>query len=121
MPIALQTLELQPKVKYQSNQNRRSLSRNNRDPNTSRKNIYKNFIRDLNRLVYWICVGTLSFQLWMCIDKYSSSPSYYETKNLKQRSAKFPDITLCSNKYPPWDGATLQVLSLKHKICCSKV
>ena len=66
-------------------------------------------------------LAMLGFQIHLCLQKYLSEPTHFETKNLNQFSAKFPDITLCSAVYGGLNGKVLQVLKALLKIYYVKI
>ena len=69
----------------------------------------RDYFSDLLRVIQLTLLAVLGFWIYVCLQKYLSEPTHFETKNLGQFSAKFPDITVCSNVYGGMKDGVLQV------------
>ena len=71
----------------------------------------KDYFSELLKVVHLICLFALGFPIYVCVEKYLSVPTIFETKNLNQSLARFPDITLCSNVKGGIRGKVLEVIT----------
>ena len=76
----------------------------------------RDYFSDLLTAIQLALLAVLGYQIYVCLQKYLSEPTHFETKNLHQNSAKFPDITICSAVYGGLKGEVLKVLKFLLKI-----
>ena len=77
----------------------------------------RDYFSDLLTVIQLALLSMLGYQIYLCLQKYLSEPTHFETKNLHQFSAKFPDITVCNNVNGGMKNGILEVLKvlLKNK------
>ena len=76
----------------------------------------RDYFSDLLRVVQLTLLAVLGFWIYACVQKYLSEPTHFKTENLRQFSAKFPDITVCSNVKGGMKDGVLQVFKVLLKI-----